>query len=182
MSWREPSVYLGGHIAGLKYGCAVDWRAEAIESFRRDEILGISPMRYKEFLQITGKARLDETESPPVDSYEAMLLSDDFVSLRAETDIRRSTLLLANFVYPGERLEEISRMITKGTLIEFGIARGARKPIVTVMEPGNVHNHAMVRALSDYILPDIETGIKVAKAILLPGKNFINVEGFRPRC
>jgi hypothetical protein len=182
MSWRDLSVYLGGHIAGLEYKSAVDWREVAIKSFAEDGILGISPMRYKEFLQKIGKARLDGDEMASRDAYEAMLLSDSFVSLRAETDIRRSSLFFANFVYPGVLPEDVSRAVTKGTLIELGIARGIRKPIITVMEPGNANDHPMVREFADYMVSDLETGIRLAKAILLPGRNFISVEGFRPRC
>lgn len=62
-----------------------------------------------------------------------------------------------------------------GSCIELGWADAYRNPIVTVMDlavdgalRANPHDHAMVRAVSGYIVPTLDEGIEIVRAILLP--------------
>jgi len=60
-----------------------------------------------------------------------------------------------------------AKKISIGTMVEYGWADSYRKPIITEMEKeGNVHDHGFVKELSGYIVEDLDSGIKIAKAIL----------------
>jgi hypothetical protein len=55
-------------------------------------------------------------------------------------------------------------------MIEIGWCDSTRTPLILCMEPeGNVHQHAMVVELADFIVPTVEAGIEIVKTILIPG-------------
>ncbi len=57
-----------------------------------------------------------------------------------------------------------------GTMIELGWSDGFRTPTVVCMTPENPHYHAMVAEIAGYVVEDLDSGIAMAKAILLPGR------------
>lgn len=78
-------------------------------------------------------------------------------------------------VHPQELLDLIDRLAGRGnsslgTMIEMGWADGARVPIVVVMTQKNPHYHAMVTEIGGYVVETLDSGIAMAKAILLPGQ------------
>ena len=49
---NHPTVYLAGHISGITYDEATEWRHRAAEQLRRDNaVVSLDPMRGKECLR-----------------------------------------------------------------------------------------------------------------------------------
>ena len=146
----EKSVYLAGAIKGLTYKGCNDWREYAKQELAKHKIIGISPMRAKEFLD-TGKL-LQE-------NYDHVIASQEGVVARDRMDVRSCDVMLANLL----GLEKI----TIGTMVEYGWADAYRKPVITVIEKtGNIHEHYFVRELTAFRVETLEKGLSVAKAIL----------------
>ena len=77
-------VYLAGPIRDLNYDRCTEWREYAIEELAKYGIVGISPMRAKEFLKDYPK--LTDQIS------DHILASDSGVTTRDVWDVRRSVL------------------------------------------------------------------------------------------
>ena len=126
----EKRVYLAGPITGLSYSGCTDWRKFAKDELKKYGILGVSPMRAKEYLN---------KEKNISDSYPEKILScDRGITTRDRFDVMTSNLILVNFLGAKEK--------SIGTVGEIFWADAFRKPIVTIMEKdGNPHDHSMIR-------------------------------------
>jgi nucleoside 2-deoxyribosyltransferase len=143
-------VYLAGGISGLSWEEATAWRVEACHSLSEFGILGLSPLRAKSYL-------LSKTSI--ADHYnEHVLSTQKGITTRDRWDCQRSSVVLFNLVG--------AKTVSIGTCIEYGWADAARVPIITCMEPGGLHDHAMVREVSGFIVPTLEEGIETVKALL----------------
>jgi len=143
-------VYLAGPITGLSFGEATSWRDWAKLQLAAVGVLGLSPLRYKDYLK---------DESSLQDVYANHVLSTQKgITTRDRWDCQRSEVVWVNLL-GAER-------VSIGTCIEFGWADAARVPIVTTMEPENIHDHAMVREVSGYIIPTIEESFATVRALL----------------
>ena len=116
----------------MSYGDSTDWREYAKQELAKHGIVGISPMRAKEFLK-------DETRIEG--SYEPVIASQSGIVARDRFDVQSCNIMLSNLL----GLEKI----TLGTMVEYGWADAFRKPIITVMEKeGNPHDHPFIRELT----------------------------------
>lgn len=143
-------VYLAGPIDGCTYEGCTGWREYVSKKLAQKGIIGLSPMRSKEFLKRHSK--LEDRISKHV------LASDAGVTVRDMWDVRRSDAVLFNLLN--------AKKISIGTMIEYGWGSAFDKPLVTVIEnQGNVHEHGMIRRLSGYRVETMEEGIAVVKAL-----------------
>lgn len=147
-------VYLAGPIDGLNYSKSTEWRNYAIEELAKNGIVGISPMRAKEFLKDYPKLT-DEIS-------DHVLASDSGVTTRDIWDVRRSDAILFNLLE--------AEKVSIGTMIEYGWASALNKPIITIIEDAkgkkrNVHEHLMIRSLSGFRVQTLEEGLAVIKAL-----------------
>lgn len=155
-------VYLAGPITGLSYGGCTDWRKYACEQLANTGIVGVSPLRAKDYLK---------NETAIGDSYEHIALSTSrAITTRDRFDCVRADTLLVNLL-GAER-------VSIGTVMEIAWADAARVPVVLVMEPaveentglvaskGNVHEHAMLRECVGFRVQTLDEGLNVVKAIL----------------
>lgn len=148
----ENLVYLAGPVKGLSYGASMNWREYAKKELAKYDIIGVSPMRAKEFLA---------SEQVLTDRYDALnvLASSTGITVRDQWDVRRSTLFLANLIG--------AEQITIGTMIEYGWASAYDKPIITVIEKqGNLHDHSILRRLTGFRVETLDEGLHVARALL----------------
>jgi nucleoside 2-deoxyribosyltransferase len=149
----EKRVYLAGPINGLNYNGCNDWREHAIEELAKSEIVGVSPMRFKKFLD-NGKIIKGEYG-------DNVLSCSRGVTTRDRFDVINCDIMLANLIG--------CTNVTIGTMIEYGWADMARKPIITIIEKsGNVHDHPMLRELTGFRVDNLEEGLYIAKTILRP--------------
>jgi hypothetical protein len=58
--------------------------------------------------------------------------------------------------------------ISMGTVMEVAFGHAYRKPIVAAMEPGNIHEHAMVSEAIDFRVDNLAQAVDIAISILKP--------------
>ena len=142
-------VYLAGPIKGCNYAECTDWREHAIKSLQPFGIIGISPMRAKEFLK--NEKKIDDLP------YDHLLAGDRGIITRDHFDVMTCDFMLANLL-------EVDKA-SIGTMIEYGWAYSYRKPVITVIEnQGNPHDHPMIREITGYRVETLESGLEIAKA------------------
>lgn len=144
-------VYLAGPITGYSYGEVTDWRAYVAERLD-SSIEALSPMRHKEYL-------LHETSIE--DTYESLMSTQKAITVRDKFDTKRADVVVANLLG--------ATRVSIGTMIEFGWANGDDIPIVTIMDSNNLHDHAMVREISGWVVDSLDEAIRVVNTILVPG-------------
>lgn len=139
-------VYLAGPIKGQTYEEAVAWRDWATDRLEdAPDIKVLSPMRGKECM----RGQIINSTYPQ--SPGAVMARDHF-------DIARCDLVLVNFLGVDE--------VSIGTVMEIAWALAFHKPIVLVIEEGNVHNHPMIRACCPFCCESLLAGIMLAKEVL----------------
>ena len=153
----DKYVYLGGPIDGLSYEGCNSWREYAIRELAKEGIIGLSPMRGKEFLKKEQVIR---------GSYKHPLSTDEGLTIRDMWDVRRSGIVLFNLTGASS--------VSIGSMIEYGWASAFNKPIIAAIEPinrenQNVHEHPMVRSLTAYRVETLDEGLAVAKALFAQG-------------
>lgn len=142
-------VYLAGPITGLSYGGCTEWRVEVKEQLSDNNIDGLDPMR--------GKAYLSK-EAQVADSYSDHTMSSiNGINVRDFNDCKRSDTILVNLLG--------SQKVSIGTVMEIAWARAFQKPIVLVMEKGNVHDHGML-TFGNIIVPTLEEGVSATIQLL----------------
>lgn len=163
------TVYLCGPITGQSYDAArKGWRqdfdnrlADALAwTGRLRHIKCLSPMRGKDFLAGT-TAPIDGSPNAYADLQE-QIGSPRGVIGRDRNDVMNCDAVIACFLGCGPR-------ISIGSMVEFGWADAFRKPIITIMEPDNIHNHVFVDHLSTYRVGDIPSAVDLVVHLLTPG-------------
>ncbi len=107
-------------------------------------------MRGKEYLSL---------EQNISDEYSTFLSSQKGITTRDRFDVTSCNIMLVNFLG--------AKKISIGTVIEYGWADVARKPIITVIEKeGNPHEHSMIRELTGFRVEELDEGLYLARSIL----------------
>ena len=149
-------IYLAGPITGLSSRDArFGWRGDVIEALENTDIECLSPMRHKDHLR--GVSELSAMGDP-----SSVMSCPRGLTTRDRMDVLRSDMLFVNFLG--------AEKISAGTMIEFGWADMARKPIVCCMEEDNTHLHAMVDELIGFNCRTLEEAIEITKAIIVPAR------------
>lgn len=142
-------IYLAGPIAGLTYNGAQDWRTEAAQVLDSDKVETLSPMRGKEFLTANG------TLGATFDGH--VLTSDKGINRRDMLDTCRSTAVLVNLGG--------AEKVSIGTCMELAWAFMKQIPTIVVMEPGNIHEHAMINDCITYKVSTLEDAYLLVKLL-----------------
>ena len=150
-------IYLAGPITGLNFDGATSWRDHVTEQLHPYGIECLSPLRSKVYLS---------EEENIGDSYEHIPLSSQKgITTRDRWDVERCDIMLANLAGAHDR-------VSIGTMIEFGWADAYRKPVIFVLDQMgqgvNPHDHSMAREIAGFIVPTMEKGVELCKAMLLP--------------
>lgn len=154
----SPKVYLAGAISGLTYGEGQSWRDHAVVELAKRGINGYSPLRAKDYLKDHG---VIEQSYQLKDQPLAALSTDRGIMTRDRYDVQSCDAMLVSLLGSGQR-------ISIGTMIEFGWADAWRKPVVLVMEDGNLHDHPMLREATGFKVATLEAGIEIISRILNP--------------
>jgi nucleoside 2-deoxyribosyltransferase len=153
----EKKVYLAGPIRGLTYEGCVDWREQAKEELGKDGIIGVSPMRNKEFLKNVEKITDDRDF---LSRFEKGLAGKRGITTRDRLDATGCDVILANLLG--------AKDVSIGTMIEYGWSDAFRIPMVTVMEKeGNVHEHLIVDEITSYRAETLEEGLSYVRSLLV---------------
>jgi len=158
MRGSRPRIYLAGPITGLNYEGATDWR-ESVSEQLLPGIIGVSPMRGKEYLKAIGTIGGTSEEAY---TRLSVISHPKGVICRDRWDISSCDAVLMNLL-GAER-------VSIGTMIEAGWADAHRKPVIVVREPSNVHAHMMLDEIAGYTVQTLEEAVHILK-ILFYRKN-----------
>lgn len=148
-------VYLAGPISGLTYDGAVDWRQDVARRLADNGVTAWSPMRAKEYL-----CAEQSLNSKGYNASVSALSTPGGIVTRDRWDCQRADVVLVNFVG--------AKRVSIGTVLELAWADAARVPIVAAMEPGNLHEHAMVEALVGFRTSTLEEAVDAVLALATP--------------
>jgi nucleoside 2-deoxyribosyltransferase len=133
---NKSIVYLGGPITGKSYTDANAWRLDAARHFSTAGIESINPLvRETQFKEHNDLGLEAQAHDQP-----AIFAGDIY-------DLRRSDILLANFVG--------ATCVSGGTLIELGIAYAERKEIIIVLDSLGLHDGIILRGLTPHRFLDL---------------------------
>jgi len=153
----RPRVYLAGPITGQSFKGATDWRKYAAKKLR-PEIVAVSPMRGKDYLEYlpTIGGTSDEAYAR-----QSAICTPKGVITRDRWDVATSDAVLMNLL-GAER-------VSIGTMIEAGWADAHRKPVVVVREKDNIHSHMMLDEIAGYTVADLDEAIHIIKLLFWKG-------------
>lgn len=147
-------VYLAGPIGNLTYDAVTGWREELTRRFAAVGIEALSPLRGKGYLNAMSvmPSHIPDNSRP--------LSTARGINVRDRWDAARCDVMLVNL--------RGATTPSFGTVLEIGYAIGADpfKPVVLVIEPDNIHNHAMLLECAGYIVESLEEAEEVVCAIL----------------
>ena len=146
-------IYLAGPISGCGFEKCTDWR-KTFTDLMPESVQCLSPMRGKEFLRDLGAIEGDYPELGPLATSRGIMTRDFF-------DCTRSDIVLVNFLESGDR-------VSIGTCMEVAWAYMARKPLIMISKPNNVHNHPMMAEATGYRVETLEDAAYVCQTILWP--------------
>lgn len=152
------TVYLAGPISGLNFEGATEWRERVIGELAAANIKGLSPMRAKDYLRDAYDAAGGFSATCEEYGHLSPLSGPRGIMTRDRFDATRCDVLLVNLL-GAER-------VSVGTIMEIAWADLCRTPIVVAIEPGNVHEHAMVDQAIGFRCGTLEEAVHVVKAIL----------------
>jgi len=153
------TVYLAGPISGLNFEGATDWREAVAADLAAAGIKGLSSMRAKEYLRDAYDAAGGFSATCAEYGTLSSLSGPRGIMTRDRFDATRCDVLLVNLL-GAER-------ISIGTMMEVAWADLCRTPIVCAIEPGNIHDHAMLNEAIGFRVPSLDEALHVVKAILL---------------
>jgi nucleoside 2-deoxyribosyltransferase len=152
------TVYLAGPITGCEFRVAQIWRDFATRKLAESGIRCLSPIRfYPEDYGPKDKRMPALPEFDPTTPKSPFRTHKGLTS-RDRNDVMTSNLLLVNLLD--------TERVSIGTMIELGWADLLRIPIVVAMNDNNLHDHAMVREIANYIVPTLDEAIQVTKDVL----------------
>lgn len=149
---KQFKVYAAGPIANLTYEESESWRGY-VKTHLPPEIVVYSPLRGKQFLKGMGKLIA-------VPDSEAPLSTPKGINARDHYDLLSCDAVLANLIG--------TKTISIGTVMEIAWAFAYRKPCIVCMEPGNIHEHGMLRESASFLVPTLDQGVDVITQVLLP--------------
>lgn len=155
----EKLVYLAGAISGVSYEGCNDWREYAKKELAKNGIIGLSPLRSREYLS-------HETSMPDaVDQMQAdhplahVLSSRKGITTRDRWDCNRCDVVIANLVD--------ATKASIGTVMEIAWADTARIPVILIEEKGGIHDHAMVDECVGFTVVTLDDALQIAKVLLV---------------
>jgi nucleoside 2-deoxyribosyltransferase len=148
------TVYLAGPISGLTFDGAQDWRTSAETFLASRGVRGLSPLRGKEYLRALGELspQCGAEGKAGTLSLPRSIMTRDFY------DATRCDVLLVNLLG--------ATRVSIGTVMEIAWGYQVRTPVVLAMEPGNVHEHAMIAEAYGYRVSTLEEALAISCSIL----------------
>ena len=147
----KPVVYLSGPISGCSWGECTDWRKAVAEELLDRGIRSADPLRGKDYL--SGLPAMPHSVDNPMSTPHGIVGRDYH-------DTARCDLTPVNLLG--------TTKVSIGTVWEIGVACANRKPVIVVMEPGNIHDHPMVRESAYAVVGTMEEGIRLTSLFLAP--------------
>lgn len=142
------SVYLCGPMSGVKTSDSAGWRKYVAAKLAHD-IIPLSPLRGKSFLK---------NDDIIAHTYNNVIATAEAITTRDRNDVINCDLVMANFLG--------AEIVSIGSVIELGWADMMRKPIVLIMEPGNIHKHPIIDTICGYKTHTLDEAINIVNIVL----------------
>jgi hypothetical protein len=146
---KQFLLFLAGPLTGVSFDESLAWR-NYVASKLPPFIRACSGLRGKQYL--AGERAIKDCYG------EFPLSSQKGISCRDRMDVMRCDMLFVNFLG--------AKKVSIGTVLEIGWADMLRKPILLVMDEDNIHAHASIREIANFIVPSLDEGIKITTAVL----------------
>jgi len=140
--------YLAGPITGLTYEGAVDWRDHVAALLNSDKVETLSPMR--------GKSYLLNERSLKAEGYSNQVMSTaKGINRRDFFDCNRADCVFVNLLG--------AKKVSIGTVMEIAWAYAAGIPVIAIMEPDNIHQHAMIEDCVSWKVESIPHAVEIVR-------------------
>lgn len=151
---HRGTVYLSGPIIGQTYDAArYGWRKYVSDRLAAG-INVLSPMRHEGHLREIGI--INDNNLP-----DHFFSKSKIIVEKDKLDIKRSDIVLVNFLG--------APLISKGSLVELGMAYAYDKTIIVAMEiSGNLHDHFFVREPA-LVLNNLDQCVEAVNSLLSEG-------------
>jgi nucleoside 2-deoxyribosyltransferase len=150
------TVYLAGPIAGGTFDEGSEWRSKAAARLLRKGITALSPLRAKSFLKKVGVLSQTGVEHQHI----SPLSTSRGIMARDRWDCHTADIVLVYLLG--------ATKVSIGTVMEIAWAHQARKPVVCVMEQGNIHEHMMITEAIDYHVSTLTEAVDIIAALVGP--------------
>jgi nucleoside 2-deoxyribosyltransferase len=147
----RPKIYCAGPIAQKTYDQSELWRNE-FKALVEPHIECFSPLRGKQHLRAQGVLCPSAIYSDP-------LCTDRGILIRDHLDCMRADLIVCNLL-------DLD-LVTIGSVMECAWAYAYRKPLILIMADQSVHDHPMLRAVTDYRVLSVAHAAELSLSILL---------------
>lgn len=138
-------VYLAGPIDGLTHDETVGWRFDVSNRLEDLGYTCFSPMRGKGYLKDAGVL---------YGSYDAFPMSTAQGLFRRDCwDVSQADVVLANL--------DDAKKVSIGSCMEIMRAYDLGKYIVTVMKPGDLHDHPFIRQASSVVVHNLDDAMHI---------------------
>jgi nucleoside 2-deoxyribosyltransferase len=151
---NQKKIYLAGPITGLNWGETENWRDSFKAALKETcpHVIGFSPLREKGFLQEVGTI---------ADSYNDKLLSSQrAIMSRDFFDCQTADAIVANFTG--------AKKVSIGTVMEVAWGFQRRIPVIVIANPGNVHEHSMMREAANWWVETEDDALEVVRTLFTP--------------
>lgn len=152
-------VYLAGPIIGCAYRDCTNWRIWVKDQLAKYDIVGLSPMRSKNYLDKSGVIDKCYDGRKDLNPLAGVISSSRGITTRDRWDVTRSDIVLVNLLG--------TESVSIGSVMEIAWADLCRIPIVVVMEKGNIHDHPIINQCIGFKVNSLIESVEVIKALLV---------------
>jgi len=150
----KPVIYLAGSMTGLTWKEALEWREQATWQLE-DKWKLINPVRQ----QLGSDENAMIEASTQKDGNLILAHTATGICAQDEFYIDQCDWLFCNLLG--------APRVSIGTMWELGYAWGQDKKILTVVEPGSIHDHPFVRRRSHIFTPDFDEAVEFFATIAI---------------
>jgi nucleoside 2-deoxyribosyltransferase len=147
---NKPSIYLAGKISGLSFDESEAWRNE-FKAIVGNAFRCFSPLRGKTGLRDVGVIE---------QSYTTALSCDRGILCRDHLDCMTADMIVCNF--------QNTARVSIGSVMECAWAFAYRKPLLVITDHNTVHDHPMIRQVTDFTCGSVDDAALLALSILQP--------------
>jgi nucleoside 2-deoxyribosyltransferase len=152
----KKTVYLAGPITGLDYQGCTEWRdsfSERLDDMSRGQIVGMSPLRGKKYLENTGIIGHGNEKYGILSSGKSIVCRDYY-------DVRTCDAVVMNLLGAPK--------VSIGSMFEVAWAYAHSTPLILVIEEDreeNIHHHDMLYEMAGYTVNNLDDALFVVGAL-----------------
>jgi nucleoside 2-deoxyribosyltransferase len=154
----QKTIYLAGPITGLDYQGCTEWResfSEQLKDMSNGNIVGLSPMRGKTYLQNVGVIGHGNEKYGILSGGKSIVCRDYY-------DVRTCDAIVMNLLG--------AKKVSIGSMFEVAWAHAHSKPLILVIESDrqdNIHHHDMLHEMAGYTVDNLDDALYILGALFV---------------